>query len=260
MNVGSLMVVGTGIGFRRQLIPAAEAAIRNADKLLYQIGDSLTARWLRGLNSSAESLSRPGTDDPILRSSVYEAMADSVFAAVSGGHNVCFVTYGHPGVYQHAAHRSIELVRAAGMPAAMLPGISALDCLVADLGIEIGSGCQLLDASSLVLQNKSLDPTSSLILFQIGMFGNPYYRGDRPAPLHLLGDRLRDAWGADQLATFYEAAMLPIWDPMVRSVRLSDLEAAPTTARTLVYLAPAKNAEPDVVATAEIAAWLSRHR
>ena len=260
MKSGSLTVVGTGIGFRRQLIPAAEAAIRNADRLLYQIGDSLTAQWLHGLNPSAESLSRSVTDEPILRSHVYEAMAERVVAVVAGGHDVCLVTYGHPGVYQHAVHRSMELVRAAGMPATMLPGISALDCLIADLGIEIGSGCQLLDASALVLQNKPLDPTSTLILFQIGMFGNPYYRGDRPAPLHRLGDRLRGEWGADQEATFYEAAMLPIWDPVVRKVRLSDLEAAPMTERTLVYLPPVTMAEPNVLATAEIAAWLARHR
>ena len=211
------------------------------------------------LNAGAESLS-PAAAEPILSARVYEGMAERVFAAVSRGQHVCFVTYGHPGVYQHAAHRSIELVRAAGMTATMLPGISALDCLIADLGIEIGIGCQLLDATSVVVQHKSLDPTSSLVLFQIGIFGNPYYGASRPVRLQLLGDRLREAWGPDTMATFYEAPMLPAGEPLINMVPLSQLELAPTNERTLVYVPPATSAAPDVLATAEIAAALSKVR
>lgn len=255
-----LTVVGTGIGFRRQLIPAAESAIREADKVLYQLGDPLTARWLQQLQPNAESLAEPTTSEPILSSEVYEAMAEQVFATVFDSQNVCFVTYGHPGLYQHAAHRSIELVRGAGMVATMLPGISALDCLIADLDIEIGAGCQILDATSLVVQRKILDPTSALVLFQAGIFGNPYYGAKHPVALQLLGDRLRNTWGPDQQAIFYEAPMTPNSEPIVDRVPLSELEVMPMTERTLMYVAPASGAKPDVVAAAQIGAWLASLR
>ena len=254
---GALTVVGTGIGFRGQLIPAAEAAIREADKVMYQVDDPLTARWLHDLNSNAENLAQLPTSHGALSPHVYEAMAEHILESVVAGLRVCYVTYGHPGMYQHTAHRSVELVRGFGLSATMVPGISAFDCMIADLGIEIGPGCQLLDATALVMQRKLLDPSSSLVLFQIGIFGNPYYRGDRPAALRLLGERLRETWGADFEAVLYEAAMSPATDATVHRVRLSELEVAPITERTLVYLSPTGTGAPDVVAAAEIAAGLA---
>lgn len=257
---GRLTVVGTGIGFRGHVIPAAETAIRRADTVMFQLDDVMTTAWVRELNPHAEDLEKLAPRRRTLSPHVYEAMANHVAAAVVEGHEVCFVTYGHPGVYQHAAHRSGELVREAGLPATMLPGISALDCLIADLGIEIGPGCHLLDATTLVLQSKPLDPTSSLVLFQIGIFGNPYYGGDRPVPLRLLTERLRDAWGDHHEAVLYEAAVLPESAPTVHTVRLRDLDSAPLSERMLLYLERSRRRPVDVVASAEIAAALASRR
>jgi precorrin-2 methylase len=56
--------------------------------------------------------------------------------AVREGLNVCAAFYGHPGVFVYASHQSIRLARAEGFEAQMLPGISAEDCVFADLGID----------------------------------------------------------------------------------------------------------------------------
>ncbi|MFW2335979.1 SAM-dependent methyltransferase [Ilumatobacter sp.] len=260
MEEGRLTVVGTGIGFRRQIIPAAETAIRQADLVFHQVGDQLTVQWLHQLNANVQSLSRPASAEPVLSMDVYEAMAHRVADAVAAGQRTCFVSYGHPGVYQHAAHRSIELTRARGFAATMIPGISALDCLIADLGVEIALGCQLLDATMMVLHDKVVDPTSALVLFQIGIFGDPHYRASRPVGLHVLRDRLSEIWGPEHEILLYEAPMLPIWDAGAERTTIADMATAPMSERTLAYVPPLAQRPMNALAAAAIASELAAPR
>lgn len=91
---------------------------------------------------------------------------------VRRGENVVGVFYGHPGVFVSPSHRTIAIARDEGYAAKMLPGISAEDCLYADLGIDPSSaGCVTYEASDLLLSNRSLVPSSHLILYQVGVIG-----------------------------------------------------------------------------------------
>ena len=59
--------------------------------------------------------------------------------------------YGHPGIFAWSPHKVIKVARAEGYQAHMEPGISAEDCLYADLGIDPGRcGCQHYEASQLL--------------------------------------------------------------------------------------------------------------
>src|SRR5437773_2103233 len=77
-------------------------------------------------------LSAPGKP----RRETYAEMVEELLAPVRAGHNVCAAFYGHPGVFVNPGHEAIRRARAEGFPARMLPAVSALDCLVADLGID----------------------------------------------------------------------------------------------------------------------------
>ena len=61
--------------------------------------------------------------------------------------------------------------RAEGFNARMLPGISAEDCLFANLGADPGThGCQSFEATSFLLRKPKFDTLTHLILWQI-LFG-----------------------------------------------------------------------------------------
>jgi Tetrapyrrole (Corrin/Porphyrin) Methylases len=91
---------------------------------------------------------------------------------VRKGENVVGLFYGHPGVFVSPSHRSIDLAREEGYTATMLPGISAEDCLFADLGIDPSiPGCLTYEATDMLIRNKPLVPSSHLIVYQVGCIG-----------------------------------------------------------------------------------------
>lgn len=88
------------------------------------------------------------------------------------GKNVVGVFYGHPGVFVSPSHRTIDIARKEGYTVKMLPGISAEDCLFADLGIDPSTpGCLTYEATDMLLCKKPLIPSSHLILYQVGCVG-----------------------------------------------------------------------------------------
>jgi precorrin-3B methylase len=142
MSGASLIVVGTGIQWAGQTTHAARRAIEQAERVLFAVADPWTVRWVRSLHPGAESLPYPQDGRP--RRQIYREMVDRILAELHQGLRVCAVFYGHPGVLTRASHEAILAARNAGWPAQMLPGVSALDCLYADLGVDPGqAGCQI---------------------------------------------------------------------------------------------------------------------
>jgi hypothetical protein len=114
---------------------------------------------------------------------------------VRKGENVVSIFYGHPGVFVSPSHRTIALASEEGHSAKMLPGISAEDCLYADLAVDPSSaGCVTYEATDLLLSNRSLIPSSHLVLYQVGVIGitDFNFKGFkvRPFVFYCLGCRL----------------------------------------------------------------------
>jgi uncharacterized protein YabN with tetrapyrrole methylase and pyrophosphatase domain len=172
MTRGSLTIVGTGITLIVHMTAEAQAQIARADRTFFLVTHPLAEEWMRELNPQAESLARfytPGSD----RLEVYQAITDHVLAAVRAGDSVCAAFYGHPTVFVTPTQDMVRLARQEGYPVAVLPGISAEDCLFADLGLDPGQqGCQSYEASDFLLRPRRFDPATPLILWQVGVIGH----------------------------------------------------------------------------------------
>ena len=167
---GSLVVVGAGIGFARITLEA-RAAIAAADEVLYLVPDPVSATGIEALNPRAQSLHGLYEEGASHRAA-YERMAEAILEPVRAGKRVCAAFYGHPGVFVLPSHDAISRARAEGFDASMLPGVSAEDCLVADLGVDPGvSGLQSYEASDFLRRRPAIEPTTALVLWQIGVVG-----------------------------------------------------------------------------------------
>lgn len=246
MKAGSLTVVGTGIQLVGHLTLAAKAWIEQADKVLFAVADPLTAKWLLTLNSTAESL--PYNTDNQRRKETYQEMVDRILIEVRQGLNVCAVFYGHPGVFADPAHEAIKQARREGFTAQMLPGISAEDCLFADLGLDPGkNGCQSFEATDFLIRRRKFDTTSALILWQIMMVGNVGFsqkEGEHLRGLTVLTEVLETYYGSEHEVTVYEAAVYyPVCQPVIKKMPLFKLPQASVTPVSTLYV-PAKDIAP----------------
>jgi Tetrapyrrole (Corrin/Porphyrin) Methylases len=249
MAEGRLTIVGTGLMVAGHVTPQALACIERAEKLFHLSAEPTMHLWLDGLNASAESLhdayevGKPRLDS-------YFEMVERMLEPVRRGLDVCAAFYGHPGVFVFPAHEAIRRARSEGYEARMLPGISAADCLFADLGIDPGTdGCQMYEATAFLYRQRRFDPASPLILWQIGLIGvtsvlsTPGLWG--PEGLRVLTEVLLRDYSCDHEVVIYEAPRLPICPAKVLRLALQRLPEAEVTASSTLYVPPSGSPEYD---------------
>jgi uncharacterized protein YabN with tetrapyrrole methylase and pyrophosphatase domain len=238
---GSLTVVGTGIRLAGQVTRDAVVAMERAEKLLYLVAEPATEVWLKKRNPSAESLyGFYSLDMP--RSWSYERMVEHILSFVRQGLQVCFALYGHPGVFVYPSHEAIRRAQREDFRAYMLPGISAEDCLFADLGVDPGlRGCQSFEATDFLVHTRRFDPTSCLVLWQIGVIGEPgaTQRTEQVTQsLEILVEVLLESYGPDHEVVIYEAAQFPVCVPVKERLPLSELPRAAVSMLATLFVPP----------------------
>jgi precorrin-6B methylase 1 len=244
----SLIVVGTGIRIIGQMTTEAIAWIRASEKVLYIEYDPIAADIIRELNPAAESLGRFYAEGK-LRRQTYKEMVARTLECVRKGLKTCLVSFGHPGVFSWVPHEAIRQARQEGFTARMLPGISTEDCLFADLGLDPGTtGCQSYEAMDFLKNGRKVDPTSLLILWQIGVMGDPVYRtkGFDLSPLPLLIERLLEDYDANHEVIVYVAPVQWGGEPVIERLPLRKLASARLTIISTLCIPPGKPIRPDV--------------
>ena len=244
-TTGSLTIVGAGIKPGRHLTQEARVHIERADKVLYLLAEPPTSDWIEGMNPSAESLAplyEPGRP----HAEVYEALVTAMLDRVRRGEHVCVVTYGNPAVFDQSSHETVRRAREEGFTAKILPGISALDCLFVDLGIDPGQdGFQCFEASEFLRLGKVPDPTVPLVLWQISVIGETVTTGTvNWDGLTTLATALAQRYGPDHEVVVYEANPFPIGQPLIERCAVRDLASASVTGMSTLYVPPAVVAEP----------------
>jgi precorrin-6B methylase 1 len=246
---GELTVVGLGIAGPAHATPEALAALRAAECSFFLLADPLTREWLRSLAPRAEDLaSAYALGKP--RSDTYHEMVERLLVPVRAGRRVCAIFYGHPGVFAQPPHEAVRRARAEGFAARMLPGISAEDCLFADLGIDPSdTGCASYEATDFLLRRRRFDPTAALVLWQIGLVGVEDVRETElwsRTGLAVLTDELLATYPPTHEVVVYEATTLPITPPKIARVALTELPDAPVTAISTLYVPPLAERETDL--------------
>jgi len=242
-----LDIVGTGIQFGRDLTEGAVSAIRAADEVLYLVNDPLTEEQIVELNKCARSLAgfyHLGK----LRSTTYEEISKEVIDAVMQNKRICFVLYGHPGVAVAPARTVREYLQKKNISTRIIPGISAEDCLFADVGIDPSqSGCQSYEATKFLLTKPRIDNRALLILWQIGVVLESRQikpgTNDPSRPARLV-EYLTEFYPEVQQVILYEAALFNIARARIDYVTLRDLPRARMSGITTLVIPPRRPTEP----------------
>ena len=244
---GSLVCVGVGMTLGSHITPLARSYIEKADVVFTALSDGIIELWLAKMNPnvrSFQSLYKEGKS----RANTYREMVDAMLTEVRAGKQVCGAFYGHPGVFALPPHKAIAKAREEGYRAHMEPGVSAEDCLYADLGLDPGRyGCQHYEASQFMFYRRRIDPSAYLILWQIGVAGDQSFArfSTNSQYRQVLVDLLVRDYDLSHEVIIYRAATLPMQEPLIERLPLGRLPDAQVDMHSTLVIPPARPLELD---------------
>lgn len=253
---GSLVCVGVGMTLGSHLTPLSRSYIEQSDVVFAGLSDGIIELWLAKMHRDVRSL-QSFYEEGKSRLDTYRQMVDAMLTEVRAGKRVCGAFYGHPGVFALPPHRAIEIARKEGYRAHMEPGVSAEDCLYADIGIDPGKfGCQHYEASQLMLYRRRLDTSAYLVLWQVGVAGDRSLArfSTGAAYRQVLVDVLARDYGLDHEVIIYKVATLPTQQPRIERLALGSLPDADIDMHVTLVVPPATALEPDQQTRARLAA------
>jgi hypothetical protein len=169
-------------------------------------------------------------------------MIRTIMKAVRKGHAVGIVFSGHPSICVNPTRTAFEIARAEGFPARMIPGVSVLDCLFADLCLDpTAVSCRVFDATRFLIHKHLPDRSSGLVLLQVARIGNPPLRTkDTPERrgLKILRDVLVQDYGPCHKVIHYKTSLSPLSVSTIEEIPLSDLLDCDIRFKSTLYVPP----------------------
>jgi precorrin-6B methylase 1 len=172
-------IVGLGIIGVHQITREAEETIRRCRHTFVVDSGFGVIPYLQGICGAVTDLAplyQRGKD----RGDTYRQMAARVVNAAFTSPPVCFATYGHPLVY---CYPSVLIQRAAkvfNLQIEIFPGISALDTLMVDLGVDVATDClQMYEATDLLVRRRPPQDDVPCIIWQADVLGDPTHKTHR---------------------------------------------------------------------------------
>ncbi len=169
MPVVDIYIVGLGVLNIDQITRETERAIRRSNEVLYVDTGIATQTYLESLCPRVTSLFETSYKETGKRLNAYHHMAARVLDAALDHPPVTFAMHGHPIVGAYAPFLIRDLAGLLALQVQVLPGISAMDCLFAELMVDpCVAGMQMYEATDLLLRRQSLQPDVPALIWQIG--------------------------------------------------------------------------------------------
>ena len=235
-----LFILGLGIYAQAHVSAEVQSIIEHADHVYYLLNDDNAKAWINERNSNTTDLSiyyKPKLN----RRHIYTAIVQHVIDHLVPDEQVCMVFYGHPSVFVDPGLEMVRQARAKGIPAKLLPAISADACLYADLEFDPSiSGCQMYEASDFLHRDLRWDVTANLILWQIGVVNHATSSEDEvdSSGIRLLVQKLLQSYQPDHEVTIYEAAFRIFQQPRIEHIPLKELDRARLTSISTLHIPP----------------------
>jgi len=221
-----LSIAGLGLQPALHLTREAEQAIRAAREVLYLDTGVATRALLDSLCPSVTPLFEESYAEDRPRVSAYEHMAARVIEAALDHPPVVFAIHGHPLVAAHPPFLVLELAKALDLSVQVLPGISAMDTIFADLRLDpVVHGVQMYEATDLLLRRRPLQPDVPAIIWQIGPIETCLHsaRVSRPERFARFIRHLRQFYPARHEVAAIYCSPHPLLPPAILRFALEDM-------------------------------------
>ncbi|HUU84899.1 MAG TPA: SAM-dependent methyltransferase [Phycisphaerae bacterium] len=188
-----IYIVGLGVLNVDHLTRETERVIRGSKEVLYVDTGVATRTYLESLCPRVTSLFETSYEEAGRRLNAYHHMAARVLDAALDHPPVTFAMHGHPIVGVYAPFLIRDLASLLSLEVRVLPGISAMDCLFAELMVDpCVTGMQMYEATDLLLRRRPLRSDVPALIWQIGTVETTLHsmRVSRPARFERLRTHL----------------------------------------------------------------------
>ena len=224
--MADVYIVGLGVLNVDHITRETEGVIRSSNEVLYVDTGVATRTYLTTLCSRVTSLFETSYEESGHRLNAYHRMAARVLDAAMDHPPVTFAMHGHPIVGVYAPFLIRDMARLLGLEVRVLPGISAMDCLFAELMVDpCVAGMQMYEATDLLLRRRPLHPDVPALIWQIGCVETRLHttRVSRPERFERLVSHLLRFYPPQHQATAAYSTPHPLMPSTVHRFVLQDI-------------------------------------
>jgi uncharacterized protein YabN with tetrapyrrole methylase and pyrophosphatase domain len=220
-----IAIVGLGIVGVRQITREVEETVRRCRHTFVIDGGFGVVPYLKSICAEVTSL-LPFYERGKERLPTYRRMAAEVINAAIADSPVCFATYGHPLVYCYPAILIQRAAKLLNLKVEAFPGISSLDTLFVDLGIDAATdGLQMYETTDLLLRRRPIQNDVPCVLWQANAIAEPTYETDRRSANQFspLQNYLLEFYPAEHPITLVLSKTYPLLESIVETYQLGTL-------------------------------------
>jgi uncharacterized protein YabN with tetrapyrrole methylase and pyrophosphatase domain len=190
-----ITIVGAGIFGPDQITQEGDAALRTSELIFFLLDLNPRLRqYLKSLGPELVDLD-PLYREGRLETDVYDDITRLVVFAAAVRRRTALLVPGHPAIYVTVTREIEERGNAMGIETVVLPGISSIDTMILQLGLEIGDrGVQIYEANRFIYHGIVPDRRVPLFLLQPGAVGSAvltHRSASRPRRFDVLRRALR---------------------------------------------------------------------
>lgn len=193
----ALLLVGYGVGESLQITLEAQLALLRANRVYAIAPPAALVRHLGTQRVSVTDLAPRLREEGVEAVDAYLDVAGFVLREAALDPPVALLVPGNP-LFQNSITRFlVQAARERDLPVAVFPGVSILDVLISDLGLDVTSrGLQVFDARHIVARAPVLNPAVPLFILQPGALveGTSPERGETPSAVERLEQRLASVY------------------------------------------------------------------
>jgi hypothetical protein len=223
-----LYLVGAGISFPDHLTLESIEIMASCTLICSNLPQSGLETFPEHLRSKCQSL-WPIYQDNRNRADNYKDVAQAVIDATVAKPPVAWMTSGHPLIFDSVSQILLKAGRTRGWNVRVVPAISCIDTILAEVKYDPANGLLIYEASGLVLRRLPLIPSFATLLLQPSAFGSEvaHYSSNWMPDLAPLRDYLLRFYGPKQECAFVRSHSMLGGNAQIYSIDLADMASAP---------------------------------
>lgn len=226
-----LYLLGAGVAFPDHLTVQTIDILSSCTRICTNLPQSRLDTLPADLREKCISL-WPLYQDGRLRRENYQDVTKAVLAEAEKGCPVAWLTPGHPMIFDSVSKALLDASQTRKWNVSVVPAISSLDTLLAEVAYDPASGLLVHDATGLVRRRSPLIDSVALILLQLSVFLSDHAHltlyHDVP-DLSPLRDYLAQYFPLTHRCAVVRSSAIATDPPEITWTTLSELPAVPVT-------------------------------